>query len=67
MCSYDLVNLINLGLSNDSINNTYYKYTINLLLQEAAGNLPGGGPFSYENSTFLCFQILCHIYYTDIP
>ena len=60
MCSYDPVNLINPGLSNNSINNTYYKYTINLLLQ-GADNLPGSGPFSYENSTFLCFQILPHI------
>jgi hypothetical protein len=31
--SYDLVNFINLGLSSDSINNTYYKHTINVLLQ----------------------------------
>ena len=40
--------------------------TINLLLQ-VVYNLPGCGPFSYENSMFLCYQILCHIYYTDIP
>jgi hypothetical protein len=40
--------------------------TFNLLLQ-VADNLPCCDPFSYENSMFLCYQILCHIYYTDIP
>ena len=40
--------------------------TINLLLQ-VADNLPDCDPFSYENSMFLYYQTLFHIYYIDIP